>query len=337
MVSFILRDDTLESGLISLSRQLQTPIAENTLLLPLDRGTGMIRGIQLEEGLYLRYSRICYNEDTEIIRLASPPGQLRIFNCTFLLTPGSLRLVKPYTQSVLPSASPSNLFLTRNDTRISVMIPAGVFSNTLELLFTREWLSTHLKGMEEKVKAIEDALMAEHPIQVLSENTGTADEGLLREIETELQQPQLPLLTLRARILLLLSNTTSRWPKEPAAQPAIRRNWHVQTMRLVEQRLVQSLEDMLPSQKQLAKEFALSESTLKRHFKAVYGKTMYDYYLEKKMELAKWLLQEKKISVSETAYSLGYEKVSAFISMFKKYHNILPGSLKHTHNRLNPA
>ena len=60
----------------------------------------------------------------------------------------------------------------------------------------------------------------------------------------------------------------------------------------------------------------------------MYGKTMYDYYLGKKMELAKWLLQERKISVSETAYRLGYEKVSAFICMFKKYHKILPGSLK---------
>jgi AraC-like DNA-binding protein len=45
------------------------------------------------------------------------------------------------------------------------------------------------------------------------------------------------------------------------------------------------------------------------------------------MELAKWLLQEKKSSVGETAYTLGYEKVSTFISMFKKFHKILPGSL----------
>ena len=104
------------------------------------------------------------------------------------------------------------------------------------------------------------------------------------------------------------------------------KNWHVQTIRLVEQRLVQSLEDMLPSQKQLAREFAMSESTLKRHFKAIYGKTMYEYYLEKKMELAKRLLQEKKMGVSQTAYMLGYEKVSAFINMFKKYHQVLPGS-----------
>lgn len=103
---------------------------------------------------------------------------------------------------------------------------------------------------------------------------------------------------------------------------------HLQTMRQVEERLLQSLEDMLPPQKQLAREFALSESTLKRHFKAVYGKTMYEYYLEKKMDLAKRLLQEKKISVTETAYRLGYEKVSAFIIIFKKYHKVLPGSLK---------
>jgi AraC-like DNA-binding protein len=106
------------------------------------------------------------------------------------------------------------------------------------------------------------------------------------------------------------------------------RTLQTQTIQQVEQRLVQSLEDMLPSQKQLAKEFALSESTLKRHFKAIYGTTMYDYYLEKKMALARWLLQERKISVSETAYRLGYEKVSAFICTFKKYQKVLPGSLK---------
>jgi AraC-like DNA-binding protein len=40
------------------------------------------------------------------------------------------------------------------------------------------------------------------------------------------------------------------------------------------------------------------------------------------------LLQERKISVTETAYMLGYEKVSAFISMFKKVHSVSPGSLK---------
>jgi AraC-like DNA-binding protein len=204
----------------------------------------------------------------------------------------------------------------------------GQPSPAIEMLFTEEWLQMHLAGMEEKIKKLGESLAPEAYTSILTSKILPADELMIGKLEQELLHPDEHLLTIRARLLLLLSNAISRWPGQETNRTPLKKNWHVQTIHQVEQRLVQSLEDMLPPQKQLAKEFALSESTLKRHFKAVYGRTMYDYYLEKKMNLAKSLLQEKKISVSETAYKLGYEKVSAFISMFKKYHNILPGSLK---------
>jgi AraC-like DNA-binding protein len=309
MHSFILRDDTFESGLSSLSRQFPAPVTDNTLQIPRHRGTGFIKGVPLEEGLYLRYTQVCYNEDTEIIRLAGQSGAEPIFSLCYLLTPG-------------------NIFLTSNNRRISVQIPGGVLSRTIEILFTREWIQAHLVGMEEKLRVMENSLLAVEPSPLLTERMLSTDEFLLSELEPGLHQPGFDLLTTRARVLLLLSNIIGRWPGQASQRPLARKTWHAQAIQRVEQRLVQSLEDMLPSQKQLAREFALSESTLKRHFKAVYGKTMYDYYLEKKMELAKLLLLERKISVSETAYRLGYEKVSAFISMFKKYHKILPGSLK---------
>jgi len=328
MHSFILRDDSFDSCLSSFSRQLPAPIEDNTVRLPPDWGNGFIRGITLEEGLYLRYAQVCYKEDIEIIRLAGQMDSESIFSLCYLLTPGSLKLVKSYTHSVLPCLTTGNIFLTANNRRISLQIPEGTLSRTIEVLFTRDWLLTHLIGMEEKIQVMEESLMKGDPFSILTERTLSSDEKLLNELEPELQQSRFNLLTIRARVLLLLSGIISRWPRNADQRPPVRKTWHVQTIQQVEQRLVGSLEDMLPSQKELAREFALSESTLKRHFKAVYGKTMYDYYLGKKMELAKWLLQERKISVSETAYRLGYEKVSAFISMFKKYHNILPGSLK---------
>lgn len=329
MHSFILRDDNFESGLYSLSRQFPAPVVDNMIQVPSHLGIGFVRGVSLEDGLYLRYTQVCYNEDTGIIRLSSAQAESgSIFSLCYLLTPGSLKLVRSPTQSVLPCMSPGNIFLTSNNRRLSVQIPEGVMSRTIEILFTRKWLSTHLAGMEEKIQVMENSLMLIEPSSILTERTLSADDSLLGELEQDLSQPRYNLLTTRARVLLLLSNIIGRWPRQTGARPPARKTWHVKTIQLVEQRLVQSLEDMLPSQKQLAREFALSESTLKRHFKAVYGKTMYDYYLEKKMELAKWLLQERKISVSETAYRLGYEKVSAFICMFKKYHKVLPGSFK---------
>src|SRR5258708_19682421 len=104
---------------------------------------------------------------------------------------------------------------------------------------------------------------------------------------------------------MLLANIIKRLPGRNRSTLPLQEAYYVQTIRQVEQRLVQSLQDMLPSQKQLAKEFALSESTLKRHFKAIYGKTIYEYYLEKKMNLAKCLLQKKMIYGSVKCVMLG--------------------------------
>ena len=326
MQRFILRDDNLESYFISLSKQLPASIINNTMHIPQHRGSGLIKSIYLEEGLYLRYTRLRYYEDIEIIRLSRTPDSEIIYALCFLLTPTSLRLVKPIFPSSPVTGYPSNVFITSNNSRLSGQIPEGVLSHTIELLFSKEWLYTHLAGMEEKILSITGSLEGEGP--VIAETTQPADDYLLSEIEFELHKPLFNLLTVRSRTLMVMANIINRIPgRNNPLLPATEAPY-VQTIRQVEQRLVHSLEDMLPSQKQLAKEFALSESTLKRHFKAIYGKTMYEYYLEKKMELAKWLLQEKKASVSETAYMLGYEKVSAFITIFKKFHKILPGSLK---------
>ena len=276
----------------------------------------------------MRYTRLRYYEDIEVIRLARLPDSEIIFALSFLLTSSSLTMTKPFFKAAAGGPGPNNIFLTSNSARLSTQIPEGVLSHTIELMFSREWLLTHLSGMEEKIASIVSALSEEEPAPVIADITQPADEHLLDEIEFELHKPHFNLLTLRSRALMLLANVMNRLPGRDTSPASGKEAYYAQTIRMVEQRLVQSLEDMLPSQKQLAKEFALSESSLKRHFKAIYGKTMYEYYLEKKMNLAKWLLQEKKISVSETAYMLGYEKVSAFITMFKKFHKILPGSLK---------
>ena len=311
MRSLILKDDHLESGILSLSKQLQVPVAGHTLSLPPEWGNGTIGGLLLEEGLYLRYAYVCCREDTGITRTPKQTESGLIFSLCYQLTPG-------------PG---NNVFLSSNNMALSLVLPGGIPCSFIELLMDWEWLQQHLAGMEDKVRGIEYALVDE-TITLLTERTRPTEDQLLGEIESELSKCRLNQLSLRARLLLLLSGTLSRWPSLGNSQPSIRKTWHMQTIRQVEQRLIHSLEDMLPPQRQLAREFALSESTLKRHFKAVYGKTMYEYYLEKKMELAKRLLQEKKISVTETAYMLGYEKVSAFISMFKKVHKVLPGSLK---------
>jgi AraC-like DNA-binding protein len=98
-------------------------------------------------------------------------------------------------------------------------------------------------------------------------------------------------------------------------------------MEEAEKILIKHLRNRLPNLSQIARQLAISESTLKRHFKLVYGKSIYGYYLARKMELGRQLLEENPSSVNEMAEMLGYEKVSYFIEIFKKYHGFSPGEI----------
>ena len=96
----------------------------------------------------------------------------------------------------------------------------------------------------------------------------------------------------------------------------------------VEKMLDVHLEKNLPSIGSIAKNLALSESTLKRNFKKVFGTSIYHFYLQKKMKQATQLLSQQNASIKEIAFRLGYEKSSNFIRMFKKHYSFSPGSFR---------
>ena len=96
----------------------------------------------------------------------------------------------------------------------------------------------------------------------------------------------------------------------------------------LEKKINEYLYSNLPCIKDLAREFNMSESNLKRHFAALYHKNIYQYYLDKKMLLSKNLLGNDNYSVSRVAYELGYEKLASFSNAFKNTFGYLPSQLK---------
>ncbi len=94
----------------------------------------------------------------------------------------------------------------------------------------------------------------------------------------------------------------------------------------VEKIIVGSIKGRMPSIQQLAEDYSMSAPTLKRHFKQAYGSSIYNYYLTKKMEYAKAMLMETKC-VNEVSYALGYESVSHFTAIFKKFHGYTPSTI----------
>ncbi len=82
--------------------------------------------------------------------------------------------------------------------------------------------------------------------------------------------------------------------------------------------------DHPPKLEELAKFSGMSESKLKRLFKQIFGKNIYDYYQSFRMTEAAYLLKEKGLSVSETGYQLGFSNLSHFARVFEKYIGLKP-------------
>lgn len=101
----------------------------------------------------------------------------------------------------------------------------------------------------------------------------------------------------------------------------------VKTVQRIENRLTADVTILPPTLKELSREAAMSESKLKKIFKAVYGLPPYEYYQRQRMKQARLMLLSGNYSVKDIGYTLGYANLSNFTLAFKKVFNELPSQV----------
>ena len=79
-----------------------------------------------------------------------------------------------------------------------------------------------------------------------------------------------------------------------------------------------------PTLLELSRMIHMNDCKLKRSFKQCFGKTVYEYIREQRLEKAFSLLHQEGYNVSETAFAVGYTNVSHFSEAFKKKFGITP-------------
>lgn len=77
----------------------------------------------------------------------------------------------------------------------------------------------------------------------------------------------------------------------------------------------------------IAEDLGTNETTLKQAFKKITGTSIYQFFLTKRMNRAKTLLQDG-MSVSKVSYTMGYSNVSHFSYRFKKTFGLTPEQVK---------
>ncbi|HLR32539.1 MAG TPA: helix-turn-helix transcriptional regulator, partial [Fodinibius sp.] len=79
-----------------------------------------------------------------------------------------------------------------------------------------------------------------------------------------------------------------------------------------------------PDLSELAQNIGMSKTKMKQLFKQIYGDSIYNYYLNARMEDAAYLLKHANLSVSEVGHQVGYSNMSHFSRMFQKHYGTNP-------------
>ncbi|MDF2186932.1 AraC family transcriptional regulator [Paraflavitalea sp. CAU 1676] len=288
---------------------------------------GVVKKHRMEPGCCIRTWNVIFNHSIELFKRGNRADH-KNFSIVFVMTPDACRLKSVAGHEQYNQAETRSTLMVANSVDVLYDVAPYQPVQVLEISTTTFWLAQQfqradlpLENLLDRVRQQEHPLILNHlcTAHVITQ-VNMLFEALMNSSRQAVSTDQLVRNLLVDFINKSLNNRVSQAPGNSDA--------HFIKVMEAEAILNAHLEANLPSMNDIAQQVSLSESTLKRHFKIIFGKSLYVYYLEKKMQLAKNLLQEQPITVYQTANRLGYEKVSNFIWIFKKHHGYSPGSLK---------
>lgn len=298
-------------------------LANNTLTIPPEKGLGVITKMNVAPGLQVTCWDIeKLNFGILFQRLPDTSLDSKVF-CLFSILTDDSFLIREYAdKSGDQPKTPNNVVFACNNIDLHFSLTGGRPIRVIQIDITEQWLINEF-GTEGAL--YKDLLQSTEPVFSTRRTFFRLYHdffSLYKHLSGELPNAYYT----RAKALSIFSDLFTTSDKEVPANDN-----HVQmheTMITVENILDDHLETNLPALSVIARKIGMSESTMKRNFKLVYGTSIYELYLRKKMNKARELIIGNGMRVNEAAIKLGYEKTSNFIQMFKKHHNASPGSLK---------
>ena len=302
--------------------------ASNSFQFPQPYGAGVLKKVNLYAGV----QAVAFNFSLEkelLLHKDSCSGETaRTFSFTYILTPEALVLqhVNDHAQFPLHGATP--LLFTADDVEMVFKVQPKRLVKVLTITTPAAWLLRQAENTgattEESMKMLTRSDM---PL-IIQESCAGAELTEVSQVHAALVNGSFDQPAMMNKVLNLINNFWKKLHNHKRMHVIENRIMHAEKIIEAESILMEHLTRDLPRLSVIAQRVALSESTLKRYFKVMFGRSVYDYYLEKKMQVARNILQEDCLSVNEVADMVGYEKVSNFIKVFKKFHGFSPGTIK---------
>jgi AraC-like DNA-binding protein len=83
-----------------------------------------------------------------------------------------------------------------------------------------------------------------------------------------------------------------------------------------------------PTIREVARSAGINETSLKRGFKALFGETLFDFSVRRRMEYAMKLLNDRNMPISHVAEAVGYVHQTSFATAFRRHFGMCPKKVR---------
>jgi len=313
------------SLLQDLAKKLGTELRGDTLYLKPELGEGYFYASRLPNGLSILVSENCVNLDVYLHRK-------QIDECFYILGFDEvyikhqlIEIINGHREKRYPPIFSGAYLNTTYFDRVSIASRGNGF-RIVKCIFDSKWMSKYL-GLKK-----DDAVLKKYlSLRARNLNFEPIDaeyRNLIEDIfQTDPQNPLFATIT-ENRIMLLIERFFTNMYKASTQIGSLHiKQEDIYKMMEVEQNLMQDFSKNAPTVEVLAGKLDMGVSKLKRQFKQIYGKPVFEYFQKNRMARAKDMLTSGDYTVKEVGYKLGYQNLSNFANAFKKEFGVLPSSL----------
>jgi len=328
-LSYIFGEIDSDDSISRLAEVFNSISDKGLIQIPSSIGTGLIKKVQLDDGLTMRIWNFSTNKP--VILQKQPHRYIKdekYFHIGYLLNTDSISFNNKAFLKPMRIPHGMNTVFFSSDAEMDLEVDPGTGFHAIDLSVTYSWLMGAFSDSDSQIRPfIKELNERQHPTMLL-ESSSPAEYRVVSDIYTAAASDLKSRLHIKAEALLLIAEFFRKISSRSTQEVLESNVLYYDKIMMAEQMLEENLQGIFPGVDAIAKRVALSESTLKRYFKAVFNRSLNEHYLEIKMEHAKRLMLEKHVTVNEVASILNYEKVSSFIETFKKHHGYSPGQLK---------
>ena len=312
--------DKPQEWLKTIAQQFGTEVADNAFEIPSSLGSGFMKQVYFFDGLTLTYLHFKFIQPLEFIRHSITDAKL--FPIMFYNQELSFEQDIDKKKEMIGFHTSNGIFMPSPQIESHWNIPANTDVFQITLTIEKDWYRNAFASSDDNY--LKQLLESNKPFY-LFESLQSSMKNLITDIhqlinsDDKLQQFKLhqKAIELFNSFLKQLENRNTN-ENISAINPI-----DVQKTFIVRKTILENITS-LPSLKQLAQDAGMSISKLQKCFQQVFGKSISQYALSEKMQLAKQMLDTKKYTISEIGYDLGYANLSHFSKAFHKEFGINP-------------